>query len=85
MFLKEGEGPNELAGPALRQTSMAEPSTSGTSKASQGSLWTLAMAKGRRLEQPTPGFHKLATCFPPLSPNTLCGPQRQVLSWEPEG
>lgn len=44
MFLKEGEGLNELAGAVLRQTSMVEASTSGTSKASQGSLWTLAMA-----------------------------------------
>lgn len=39
MFLKEGEGPNELAGAVLRQTSMVEPSTSGTSKASQGFPW----------------------------------------------
>lgn len=85
MFLKEGEGPNELAGAVLRQTSMVEPSTSGTSKASWGSLRTLAMATGRRLEQLTLGLYKLATCFPPLSPNTSCGPQGQVLSWEPTG
>lgn len=36
MFLKE-EGPSELAGAALRQTSTVEPSTSGTSKVSWGS------------------------------------------------
>lgn len=79
MFLKE-EGSSELAGAVLRQTSMVEPSTSGTSKVSQGSLRTLAMATGRRPEQPTPGLHRLATCFPPLAPDTSCDPQGQVLS-----
>lgn len=67
MFLKEGEGPNELAGAVLRQTSMVEPSTGGTSKASQGSLWTLAMEREGGLSILLLAF----TSWPPASYHCL--------------